>query len=167
MSSNNGKVILLRGVSGSGKSTQVCKLRQQFELGDKFDFEKCSADDFFIQDGAYNFDASKLSQAHNVCFGKFLNAIRNRVKVIVVDNTFIRIWELDNYVRAAVQSGYIVEIVEIKLETISDMKLCAARNIHKVPPEVVARMAMDFETAEGVYNVPAIQVKFIPLVRQA
>lgn len=162
---NNGKVILLRGVSGSGKSTMVGEFRRKYELGGKYDFEKCSADDFFMQDGVYNFDCTKLSQAHNVCFGKFLNAIRNRVKVIVVDNTFIRLWEIDNYVRAAVQSGYIVEIIEIKLETISDMKLCATRNVHKVPPEIVARMAMDFETADGIYKVPEIQVRIVPFVR--
>jgi len=52
------ELILLRGLPGSGKST----------LAKSLDGIHIEADQFFMIDGEYRFDASKLKDAHNYCF---------------------------------------------------------------------------------------------------
>lgn len=160
---SKGLVILVRGIPGCGKSTHVEALRKKYEkdTGDGPDFVVCSADKFFIRtvpcfqgvDGSdhdgerevYQFDPTKLAQAHVYCMSEFLDAIHAGTKVIVVDNTFIRMWEMKNYVKMANYLDYDVDYHEIRVKTIEQLKVCAARNIHKVPAEVIAKMAMEFE----------------------
>ena len=149
------KVYLIRGPSGAGKSTFVKTIHREFVI--------CSADNFFMVAGEYKFDANLLSRAHNQCMKDFLNALSDQQDVIVVDNTFTKIWELDNYVRAARLRGYDVEIVELEVKTVDEIRLCAKRNVHQVPLAVVARMAAEFETAVGIYNQSSVVVKTVPI----
>lgn len=72
-------VIVLRGVSGSGKST-VANLFNGAII--------CCADDYFTDDkGVYNFDPTKLHFAHRDCQNKFDYWIKEDVENIVVANT--------------------------------------------------------------------------------
>ena len=60
-----GELILLRGLPGSGKST-LAKIILQLRSTDEP--EVLSADDFFEdKEGEYNFDPTKLKEAHNYC----------------------------------------------------------------------------------------------------
>ena len=60
-----GDLILLRGIPGSGKSTLGEIILQ---CPGSSSPEVLSADNFFIDEkGDYNFDGSKLKQAHNEC----------------------------------------------------------------------------------------------------
>lgn len=156
-----GRVILLRGVSGSGKSTLVENIR-----GDREDtaFKVCSADFYFMKTGEYLFNPTKLPQAHQECFSLFLDALKNNVPLVVVDNTFIHLWEFDTYIGEAIRHGYLVEILEIQLITIAQLKECVQRNVHRVPSDVIARMALDFESAKNIYKNPNIKVREIPFV---
>lgn len=86
-----GQLVLVRGISGSGKSTFAQLL---VELG----FVHVEADKFFVSpSGDYHFNASKLSDAHEWCFEHtFLNlGIGNDV---VVSNTFTQGWEIEPYI---------------------------------------------------------------------
>jgi adenylate kinase family enzyme len=70
-------LILLRGLPGSGKSTfakQICN-------------QHIEADMFFIQDGEYKFDASKLKEAHAWCKDK-TEAWMQKGYNVCVSNTF-------------------------------------------------------------------------------
>jgi adenylate kinase family enzyme len=91
---------LLRGIPGAGKST----LAKQ--LGDAH-FE---ADSYFMVDGEYKFDPTKLRKAHEWCQGQVeLAMIQNHVTYgldssdIVVSNTFTQEWEMKNYYSLADQ----------------------------------------------------------------
>jgi hypothetical protein len=162
---SKGKVILVRGVSGAGKSTHVGDLYAKY-VSDNVTatgFTACSADSFFYKNGEYLFDASLLGEAHSKCFSKFMSCMRNGEKVIVVDNTFIRMWELENYYKAALSAGYVVEVHEIQIKTIDELRICINRNVHKVPGSAVSRMAVDFESVShlsmpGEFDV--IQIPF-------
>lgn len=140
------KVVILRGISGSGKSTYVAKHYPSAVV--------CSADHFFLQyiqkttndfQEVYEFDATKLPEAHNDCMSHFLTVLKRKDPLVVVDNTFTRRWEYRPYELAAAMMGYEVEIVEVRVETLAEVKLCAERNRHNVPLEVVANMALRFE----------------------
>lgn len=139
------KVVILRGIPGSGKSFYIAKNFPEAMV--------CSADHFFRNvlnddnefEEVYDFDITQLPEAHNRCMTFFLDSLKRKVPVIVVDNTFIREWEYQPYELAAKMMGYEVEIVEFRVETIEELKLCVERNKHDVPLNVVADMALRFE----------------------
>jgi len=133
-----GKVIILRGVSGSGKSTYT-RTHHPAAL-------VCSADDFFIgEDGVYRFDGTRIKDAHKWCMRKFVDALRgmdsSQDREIVVDNTHTMLWEFSGYVQVAEAHGYEVEIV--RMDTPVDV--AAARNTHGVPLKAVQGMADRFQ----------------------
>ena len=99
------KVVILRGISGSGKSSYVAEHYP--------DSIVCSADDFFRVNGEYQFDASKIGEAHSACMSGFLaTLVRGSEKPVVVDNTNVHVWEFENYINIAVTLGYEVEVVK-------------------------------------------------------
>ena len=99
------KVTVLRGISGSGKSTWVSQ--------NASDAVTVSADHYFVIDGEYRFDASKLQENHGKCFRAFMDAVRLGAPHIVVDNTNIEAWEYSPYVIAAEAFGYEVEVLTL------------------------------------------------------
>ena len=120
------KVDIVSGVSGSGKTMLVGKLMLAYtnSLGLTFDeiaklprtdkratAALCSADLFFQgEGGSYNFDVSKLSEAHGACFKNYIDSMQNRTEYIVVDNTNTTAVEIAPYILGAQAYGYDVEI---------------------------------------------------------
>lgn len=155
------KVIILRGLPGSGKTRWVMeflrerrrvdyieeKLLREHGLMD--DAVVCSADDYFMVDGTYQFDPGKLPLAHAACMKKFLQALNDRRELIIVDNTNSQKWEFDNYDLAAALAGYHVEVQAVHAPprslTVEQLRAFAARNVHGVPESVIAAVAMRWE----------------------
>jgi predicted kinase len=128
------RVVVIRGISGSGKSTYA---RTHYPGA-----PVCSADDYFIgEDGVYRFAPIKLGEAHRSCMRKFLDQIAAGTDTIVVDNTHTRVWEFSPYAAVADASGYQVTIV--RMET--PYKVAGERNVHGVPVDVVRGMEQRFE----------------------
>lgn len=100
---SNKKLYILRGPSGTGKST-LAK-----DLGAKAIF---SADDYFMNNDKYVFDANKLRYAHEQCQERTEEAMENGISPIAVDNTFTRASEIRPYMDYANSYGYSVEFVE-------------------------------------------------------
>jgi predicted kinase len=149
------KLTIIRGIVGSGKSHYVAKLRQKENLSPEL---VCSADNFFMVNGVYVFDPLKLPQAHAACMKRFIFLLMvKKAKHIIVDNTNIHEWEFTNYRYLATLAGYKVEIVEFRVETISDVAICAGRNKHKVPQEIVWQMAMEFEPDSKAIVFPVVK----------
>lgn len=126
-----GKVIIFRGLPGSGKST---------EAHDSGVNVVCSADDYFMVDGVYRYDASKIGEAHTWCMRQFLYALEDDFNV-AVDNTNMRLFELSPYRLVALAKGYEVEVVHV----VCANSICAKRNKHGVPAGVIWRMSNTFE----------------------
>lgn len=121
------KVIILSGVSGSGKSTWARGLRGD-AMGVIF-----SADQFFCRDGGYHFDPSKLQQAHEACLKGFVEEVRgvepSPLDVpIIVDNTNTTVEEIAPYYCVAKAYGWQVELITF----IIDYKIASERNRHGV-----------------------------------
>lgn len=116
------KVIILRGVSGSGKSSLATLLVQ---LGNT-----CivSADKYFItRDRGYVFDASKLKEAHEYCFDMFRMELLSGNDVIV-DNTNTTEKEITKYLDFATERGYQVISLVVENRHGND-------SVHNVPQE--------------------------------
>jgi predicted kinase len=128
---------LVRGLPGSGKSTFAKTITNKFSI--------CEADKFFYDgEGNYNFDGSKLRQAHEWC----KNEVETRMKdnqlnaqfypEIVVSNTFTQEWEMEAYYKLAEQYGY--EVFSIIVENRH-----GGVNKHGVPAEKLEQMRNRFE----------------------
>jgi predicted kinase len=119
---------LLRGLPGSGKTT----------LAQSISGLHVEADMFFVKDGVYQFDASKLKLAHEWCRNKVKFWMESNVESIIVTNTFTQKWEMDGYYRMAEDYGYTVFslIVENRHGGI---------NVHNVPVETLNKMRERFE----------------------
>ena len=129
-SAHNGRVILLSGVPGSGKTHYTKTF-----LG--VDHEVVSADNFFVgADGVYRFDPTKLANAHGDCLRGFVAALIKGLAVVVVDNTNTTAIEMAPYVALAAAYGYECEVVWV----ICDPAVAAARNTHGVPERAIEAM---------------------------
>lgn len=127
------KIVIMSGCAGSGKSSYAKELYSWHLL-------PCvivSADNYFIQDGEYKFDSTKLGEAHKDCMKKFLAACNKEIDLIIVDNTNCSSTELAGYYAVGEALGYEVEIITFRCETDDDVKMCAGRNAHQVPFNVV------------------------------
>ena len=131
------KVIILLGISGSGKSTFI---RDSYPGA-----AVVSADHFFMVNGEYVFDGSKLPEAHGACLKQFIeraSSPERRVypdydydnQVLIVDNTNTTVHEIAPYAAVALAYGHELELVVIHC----DPKVAAARCIHDVPTDRVA-----------------------------
>ena len=128
------KLILLRGLPGSGKST-AAKLFQGSGYSSHYE-----ADMYFLnkETGEYQFDPSKLKLAHNWCAIQTQKAMVDEIPTIVISNTFTQEWEMDNYRELAKMHDYQVFtlIVENRHSGV---------NVHGVPVDKLKAMEERFE----------------------
>jgi predicted kinase len=122
------KLIIIRGLPGSGKTT----------LAQTISLVHYEADQFFMQaNGVYEYDKEKIKDAHEWCQKKTEYAMRHLVSPIVVSNTFVKRWEMQPYLDLATSYGY--EVFEIT------MSGPLYPNVHGVPDEVIERMRTNWE----------------------
>jgi len=124
----SGKVKILRGVAGSGKST--------YAYANYSNALVVSADHYFVENGLYTFDVAKLGDAHSTCFRNYIEALQDEVSLVLVDNTNTTAWECSPYVQGGAAFGYDVEIITLEC----DPDVAARRNVHGVPRKSVLDM---------------------------
>ncbi|XP_005108340.1 2',3'-cyclic-nucleotide 3'-phosphodiesterase [Aplysia californica] len=135
-------MFVLRGVSGSGKSTVVCTIKNLYATRAVV----CSADNFFLtEDGEYEFDEKLLSSAHSTCQQKVKEACHKGTPVVIVDNTNVKKWEMKFYLSLANRCGYVVILVEPKTPWKKNARELHKRNKHGVPLEVLQRKVNSFD----------------------
>lgn len=124
------RLILIRGLPGSGKSTFARTFK---------DFVHLEADMFFEDEkGRHCYDGSKIKDAHKWCMGKTKTHLSSGHNV-VVSNTFSRRWEVQFYLDIAEHFGIIPEII-----------LCKGHftSTHNLTEEYIQRMIERWETIE-------------------
>ena len=132
-------LILVRGVSGSGKSTFAEEFLFPISL-------LISTDDFFVVDGEYQFKPELLPENHLKCL-KSVESEMNHPQQdtcpiiyynIVVHNTFTQDWEIKPYKELANKYGY-------NLYTIIVENRHKSSSIHDVPDYVISKQRDGFE----------------------
>lgn len=123
-------VYILKGCSGSGKTTLAKELIKG-KIG-----IICSADDYFYNDGIYNFDETRLHQAHLACEKKYKDALESGLfEVIVVANVNARLRDWKFYHEEA--KNFNVEyIFHLVVETHHENS-----NLHGVGEELLQKQA--------------------------
>jgi predicted kinase len=133
----SGVLFLVRGLPGSGKTSFATHIWN--------DYAVCEADKFFYdKEGNYNFDPSKLKEAHDWC--------KNQVEIrmsdhqvntqyypeIAVSNTFTQEWEMEDYFKLAEKYGY--KVVSLIIENRH-----GSQNVHGVPEDKLQIMKDRFQ----------------------
>ena len=124
-------LFIIRGVSGSGKSTFAKKI-----VG--HDFLVCEADKYFIdkETGEYKFDFSKIKDAHKFCQDTVETYMKDSLvndqfyREIAVANTFTQEWEMEPYFKLAKEYGYTVFSIVVENRH-------GGVNKHGVPEELI------------------------------
>lgn len=128
-------LIILRGLPGSGKTSFAYHM---------FSNNVFEADQYFYDDeGGYNFDASKLGEAHKWCQSEVEKLMRmsddtQYGKEIVVSNTSTTEKELQPYLDLADKYGY--KVISLIVENRHGNK-----SVHNVPDETIEKMKNRFE----------------------
>jgi adenylate kinase family enzyme len=126
-------LFIIRGVSGSGKTTLAAAL----DGGVAVPTYHAEADHFFMVDGEYRFDPTRLKEAHTVCMTRVdLAMMCGDYTRVVVSNTFTRVWEFQPYLDMAQARGWRVSVIHMETRH---------ANTHGVPEESVQRMADRWE----------------------
>jgi predicted kinase len=116
------KLYIIRGISGSGKTT-IAK-----SLGIPNHFE---ADMWFEKFNGGKFDAAKLKEAHAWCLQQVKESVLSGHDCVVA-NTFTRRWEYADYLHLAYETFVIIANGRYQ-------------NIHGVPEEKVKQQEERFE----------------------
>lgn len=133
-------LIVIRGLSGSGKSTIASLICSGNE-----DRLMISSDDYFTsEDGVYSFDFTKLKEAHEWCKSEVASAMDEEWGVIVVHNTFTRKWEVDPYLNLASKNAYQVQILSMFDGGLSDLQL-SQRGLHSLPTHQIQKQRNRWE----------------------
>ncbi len=135
------KCIIMRGIPGSGKSTYAENEQIGYAMGHTSDFQcrTFSADHFFLLDGQYRFDPSKLGEAHNQCLRRFTAHVSGPLptnSVLFVDNTNITVAEIAPYAQLALAFGFELEILTLEI----DPEIAFGRQVHGAPLHTLFRM---------------------------
>jgi predicted kinase len=120
---------LVRGLPGSGKSTFAKSLP----------CAHIEADMYYLVDGEYKFDPSKIKDAHKWCQDITREYIMGGLD-IAVSNTFTQLWEMQPYLDMAKRFQTPVKVIK-----------CVGKwqNVHGVPEKTLQAMASRWEDYEG------------------
>jgi len=139
-------MFVMRGLPGCGKSTIVKTLLEVFPKG-----RACSADDYFIEDGVYKFDRTKLKEAHAYSQNKAQDLCQKLTNPVIIDNTHVKRWEMGPYFKAAANHRYNVIIVEPKTPWKFDVDELEEKNKHNVDRIIIQARLNDWQDVQPMY----------------
>jgi predicted kinase len=132
-------IIIMQGVSGSGKSSWARLYQDDFI---------CSADHFYLNDdGVYNFDFKHIKDAHNLCKAIFAKYIYHKVPQIVVDNTNVVKSHYQYYVDVGINNNCNVYLDKMHgLLSNKELDIFSRRNKHGCDLSIIRRQYENFAT---------------------
>lgn len=120
---------IVRGIPGSGKSTFAKTLGGQHYEADMY---------FIDENGDYNFDVTKIKDAHQWCQSFVKTDMIMEYPKIVVSNTSTQEWEMKPYFDLAKEFGYTVFTIIVENRH-------GGKNQHNVPEDKIEQMINRFE----------------------
>ena len=113
----------------------------------------CSADKFWLVEGVYMFDFTRLGEAHKSCQRAFKDALDNNIEIVYVDNTNLTQKDRSYYYNESFRHQdceILVRVFHV------DVELSIKRNIHNVPETTILSMAKKIDLSPGLYSVSGL-----------
>jgi tRNA uridine 5-carbamoylmethylation protein Kti12 len=141
------RLVVYRGLPGSGKSTSAKKLQESLiQQGETVAYYE--ADMYWMTEtGEYLFDPNRLSDAHAWCRSKVREALHN-CSTVIVANTNLTQKEMDLWQQIARSENAKMEVFHMKT---------MFGNIHGVPEETLEKMKAKEIDWPGEIVITAIQ----------
>ncbi len=139
-------VIINRGIPASGKSSfakEIVDTLSQKGLS----AVRCSTDDFFIVDGEYRFDETKLREYHLKNQNRFKQALKDEIDLVICDNTNIEPWEANTYYELAKENNYCVILMDFEARDLPS-HIDAQSNddyMHNIPSGILENMLNSYQ----------------------
>lgn len=133
--------IILRGLPGTGKDILANLLSNIAAPGMA---KVLSTDDFFTSNDKFNFDKTKLKDAHKATWESFKREVEVNQPLIIINNTNFKRFHYAHYVDYAQRHDYFVAIMTIPFNDVTNREL-ALRNVHGVDQDTIRRMRHSFE----------------------
>lgn len=143
------KVIIMRGLPGSGKSTWVKHCVQHHQHMHKTATVHSADRAHTLSDGTYKFDPKNVAKAHNDCLREYLLSVdphscinrfiipeQQKTSCVIVDNTNTEVWEIAPYHRLAEMFNHEVSIIRVECS----LQTAIGRGIHNVPIKTMLSM---------------------------
>jgi cytidylate kinase len=135
-------LFIIRGLPGSGKTTYAAALSKR--LGIPYN----EADMYFTdKDGNYNFDGTKIGDAHDWC-GDQVYASVVEGQSVIVSNTFTTWKEMEMYVQMAAQFGFRAKMIQMNGKW---------NSVHNVPEKSIAKMQARFVDNKLLPTLPHME----------
>lgn len=148
--------ILNRAVPGSGK-TSMTRCIVSFLESHGIACRVHSTDDYFMVDGRYVFDVSRLYEYHIRNLEAFKGSLAAAIPIVICDNTNIHPWETEPYTDAARAMGYRILFLDFpprplaqhrESQIVSDRKPDA----HEVPDDSLVEFIRDFHVYDSLLD---------------
>lgn len=125
-------VYFIRGESGLGKTTLAKKMAKAWNLA------HIEADQYFMKDGEYEYDRSKIGDAHGWAQEELAKHVK-ACQPCVVSNTFIQLWELRGYLECCSNTRIVV------ITLLKEGERREYKNVHGVDDEHVQKQSKRWE----------------------
>lgn len=149
-------VIINRAVPGSGKTTITKCIIKELEKY-KIKVALHSTDEYFMNEGRYEFDTRKLELYHKQNLDDFETSLEKGCDVAICDNTNLAPWQSEPYTNLARKHGY--QIIFITLDPRELEKHVEAQKItdekpdaHGVGEEVLKDMIAEYELYDALLD---------------
>lgn len=133
------KLIVIRGIPGSGKSNKAQQLSTEHHG------RVVSVDAYFERSGSYKFKDTEISRAYGYVEGQIDMLMQQSVPCIIADGIHQSGKHLIGYQLLADKHGYELEVQYPDGPSIFDVETCFKHSLHKVPRRTIAKIAERFE----------------------
>ena len=152
-------VIINRAVPGSGKTTIARCITQALQSAG-LQVVNHSTDEFFMYDGRYCFDISKLHEYHQQNLKNFIADLQRGTDVVICDNTNLQPWQTAPYTDNARKYGYRIIFLnltprELHKHVQAQMVTPEKPDAHGVPEDRLAEFIEDFNTYNSLLDKKA------------
>ena len=141
-------LVIMRMWPGTGKTTLANKLKDEVQENGH-SVAIYSTDDYWMEDGEYKFDITKLNASH----AWNLERVKAAIQVydcVIVDNTNIVWKDFKKYVQLAIENQYDIMLAEPNTEWKRNVNECDQKNTHNVPKATIDRMLHKYQNNQEI-----------------
>jgi len=155
------QLFVMRGIPSSGKSTMAKSIVLNGVIHSTDDLIEATGDykGFFAKMNESG-DFKDLSRMHSKNLSNAIKSMKDGISPIIIDNTCLRVIEMSDYIKAALELGYSDDNIQIvDIDSGLSAEELAKRNTNGVPLDKIKQM-MQTKKSVGIITLEMV-VKYI------